>query len=367
MSLNHYPTCACRCRYKISTPGDREHIAVNLPRVMTELEMMLPMNWNSMVIHVLTFHTLDIIKNIGPYHTANILDIERFHTLFKSLARGKLNVMRSIANHYTLLEAALEARLNGQVDWTIQPRKSSAAGYASRLDSEDKTDRMSHPKGSFKLRDLTDEEFKQIQTLWADEYPEYHELHRAFNRVNTRRGRHKLKFISEWNIPSSRPNKEAEKRWEKMTRQVKVYLRVQYGGNIFRARNSKKSNRTDDTHVRLDYLPAEHRLGQQPVRKKAYARIKRLLVHAPFPGGKERVIVDGQWFEPMGVCLLANTTLVRKNKNYHFNHSSRFTFIHNCYTRPVAVWPHDPLDKLHSSNPRKQWMDVIDLNQEETV
>jgi hypothetical protein len=144
---------------------------------------------------------------------------------------------------------------------------------------------------------------------------------------------------------------------------LQVYLRAQYGGHIFRAKQSKKANRTDDAYIRMDYLPAEHRVGEHPTRKKAYTQIRRLLLHEPFPGGKERIIVDGQWFEPAGECPVAKTTLVRKNRNYHFNHSSRFTFIQN--TRPLALWPHDPLNQLHESHPRKNCFDIIDLNQDE--
>ena len=88
---------------KVSTPGDRAYLEENIPVVMTKLEMMMPIDWNTTVIHLFTNHTIDTIKALGPFNAANILDIERFHTLFKSLARGKENVMASIKNHYLLL------------------------------------------------------------------------------------------------------------------------------------------------------------------------------------------------------------------------------------------------------------------------
>ena len=47
----------------------------------------------------------------GPFSSANMLKIERFQTVFKSLARGTRNVMQSIQNHYELKEASDYNRL----------------------------------------------------------------------------------------------------------------------------------------------------------------------------------------------------------------------------------------------------------------
>ena len=89
---------------KVSTPGDRAYLVEAIPVVMTKLEMMMPIDWNTTVVHLFTFHTVDTITAVGPFNAANILDIERFYTLFKSLARGRENVVASIKNHYLLLE-----------------------------------------------------------------------------------------------------------------------------------------------------------------------------------------------------------------------------------------------------------------------
>lgn len=134
---------------KVSTPGDREFLAGELPVLMTELEIMMSVNWNSTVVHIFTFHMLETIIRAGPYVANNILDIERFHTLFKALARCT-QVMASIKNHYLLLEASLTARLSLDLsmNWQRLPSRSSIPGHASRLDSEDRSDRLWHPKGT---------------------------------------------------------------------------------------------------------------------------------------------------------------------------------------------------------------------------
>ena len=151
-----------RCMRKVGTPGGRAYLMEWIPVVMTKLETLMPIDWNTTVVHISTQHTVDIIMALGPFHAANILDIERFHTLFKSLARGKENVMASIKNHYLLLEVSLSARMNEDMDWTSLPAKSTPAGYAGRLDSEDKDDRMCQPFSKATNGILLPEELKQV-------------------------------------------------------------------------------------------------------------------------------------------------------------------------------------------------------------
>lgn len=100
-----------RLLYKVSTPGDRTWIASRLPETLTWLEMRMPITWNTAVIHILLCCITKQMEAVGPLHSANLLDIERFQTVFKGLARGTADVMESILNHYVLLETTLSNRL----------------------------------------------------------------------------------------------------------------------------------------------------------------------------------------------------------------------------------------------------------------
>jgi hypothetical protein len=201
--------------HKVSTPGDRADLAQQIPEVMTQLEMAMPITWNTTVIHIFTFHTLDILKRAGPYNVANILDIERYHTLFKSFARAKKHVMASIHNHYILHEAAQSARLDEDMIWTDAPARSTFAGHAARQDSEDKRDRLCEPLGEKDQGHLTPEEFQQVQTLWADNYATYQGLHQKFNRSCRARPALREAGLSEWK-PVLSPLSEEEKKWQRM-------------------------------------------------------------------------------------------------------------------------------------------------------
>jgi hypothetical protein len=362
-----------RCMRKVSTPGDRAYLLEWIPVVMTKLELLMPIDWNTIVVHIFTHHTVDIIMALGPFNAANILDIERFHTLFKSLARGKENVMASIKNHYLLLEVALSARMNEDIDWTTLPAKSTPAGYAGRLDSEDKDDRMCQPFGAATNGTLLADELKQVQTLWADSYPVYFNLHKRYNAW-ARKQKYGVKnkhfqTVETW-TPSARqitagmqPLSTEEKAWQAMTNDTKDYKKVQFAGNFFKTRKSEKYLKTDDSNIGTDYRQAGPR-GQTSV-LKAYASIKRMFIHAAYPGGPSRVIVEGEWYRDMGKCPVAKTTLVKRDKHHNFNLSARFMFLEDCYRRPVALWPFDPLHRLESEDPKTKWFHVIDRNQEE--
>ena len=136
------------------------------------------------------------------------------------------------------------------------------------------------------------------------------------------------------------------------------YQRVEYAGALFRTEGSQRNIKNSDAYVRLDYKAPGRREIQ-----KAYAAIQRLFVHEAYPGGPRRYVLEGKWFKVVGVCPIANTTLVRYCPSMPFNTSSRFVFLDACYQRPVAIWPHDPLGDLPLGDRRKDWFDVIDRNQ----
>jgi hypothetical protein len=387
----------CRCMYKTSTPGDRATIRKQLPVVLTSLEMKMPINWCTMVIHVLGFHSLDQFEEAGPYVVSNLLDIERYHTLYKSMARGTNNVMASINNHYALLEAAISARLEDDIAWTTAPTVSSVAGLSARMDSRDRADRFCRALGGATSSTLSDEAYQQVQTLWADAYPEYAAFHRRFNAARRRRVDGIYESISMWSTRETVGQDDSGStgayylftladqtifvfvfvchttficvllldgirsrvRACNLICVLQLHNRMEYAGATFRTWDSQKNlKHHDDAQLVLDYSPP----GSDEI-KRAYARIKRLFVHQAYPGGPSRCIVEGSWYDVVGTCLVSKTTLVRRNRANPFNTSSRFAFLDNCSERPVAVWPRDPFDQLPDGHREKKWFHVIDRNQ----
>ena len=113
------------------------------------------------------------------------------------------------------------------------------------------------------------------------------------------------------------------------------YERVEYGGYTFGTKQSQMNNKHDNSHLRVDYNEPVGRNNSRPA--IAYATITELFVHTMYPGGPSKVVVGGSWLEVMGKCPITGTTLVRKNANHPFNLSTKFTFLQECYTMPVAL------------------------------
>ena len=204
--------------YKSSTPGDRDAIAKDLAHYGTKLEMMMPIAWNTLVMHVLNFHTVSILERTGGFAAGNMLDIENWHTLFKSFGRGTTDIMASFRVHYVLWVASQIGRMDHTSVWHSLPARSSFAGYASRLDSANPQDRVHHFLGKSSKQHLSSEAFRQIITCWRGLHAGYDAFHRKFERLRAR-----LDDIREW-VPRSAlvPLSEDELKWQGMTDVVEV-------------------------------------------------------------------------------------------------------------------------------------------------
>jgi hypothetical protein len=141
------------------------------------------------------------------------------------------------------------------------------------------------------------------------------------------------------------------------------YERVEYGGYIFCTKRSQEGHKHDNSTFKVDYNELVGRNRSVPA--TAYATIRDLFVHTMYPGGPSKVVVCGSWFDVIGKCPIAGTTLVRKNPNNSFNVNAKYTFIQECYTMPLALWPYDPFCRLPAGDPHRHYYDIIDRNQPE--
>ena len=148
-----------------------------------------------------------------------------------------------------------------------------------------------------------------------------------------------------------------------MTNSIKEYKKVQFAGNFFKTRKAEKYLKTDDSHFGIDYKQLGPR-GQTNI-VKAYAAVKRTFVYTAYLGGPSRVVVEGEWCSDMDKCPVAGTSLINRDKRSAFNLIVRFMFLEDCYRRPVALWPSDPLHRLDDEDPKRKWFHVIDRNQDE--
>jgi hypothetical protein len=229
-----------RTQHKVSTPGDREWLKINIPLVMTALEIVMPVWWNTLVIHYFTFHTVQILEAIGPFCALNMMDYERFHTQFKKLATSTKDIMTSIKNSWQLKDAAMQNRMTQDVEWSSLPARATPAGLAIRPDSAVKTDRMVEALGQPASSSLNNDELQQIQDLWAIDNVEYDRFRDKFRRARIfkrkRKGSKAKEQAAQMTLENWEFGKEALgndgrqaerqvnfRRWQRMQTKVKVH------------------------------------------------------------------------------------------------------------------------------------------------
>ena len=88
--------CLGRCMHKVSTPGDRQAVSTELAEICATLEMTMPISWETIVMHILCFHTVQIMQHLGPFHASNMLDAERYGYCCVLLAVALLQLFVSI-------------------------------------------------------------------------------------------------------------------------------------------------------------------------------------------------------------------------------------------------------------------------------
>ena len=76
----------------IHTHSTVDACEAELVRVLTKMEVMLPLCWNTNVRHVL-LHLCEYIRRFGPFFTHNMLPFERWHIQFKRCVRSGHHTM----------------------------------------------------------------------------------------------------------------------------------------------------------------------------------------------------------------------------------------------------------------------------------
>ena len=358
-----------KVRRKVSTPGDREIIQERLPVIMTQLEMALPLSWSTTVVHIFTFHILHLLEAAGPYCVANMMDYERYHTLFKKFARGRMNLMQSIREHHTLWLACQDQR-NQQVQlkWEKTPLRSTPAGFQSRPKSKNRLDRFVSTKGSIEKKyTLLDHELVQIELLWATVDEEYGAFHARFVLFNDRLPANaRLSSIKDWQGTRRNPTTPREQLWQKMNREVVMYKRAEYAGNHFCTEKyqTEKKVKYDNTHVREDYLAQDSQGVEETLTR--FGTIKNIFVHQAFPNGPAKVVLCCRWFETITQSdAITGLAVVQEKRNLPENTKDKFTFLETVYQVPVAVWKYMPFKEFKGNDERRTYFNIIDRNQDQ--
>jgi hypothetical protein len=140
-----------------------------------------------------------------------------------------------------------------------------------------------------------------------------------------------------------------------------VAAKVEYGGQPLRTKASEKGNKHVDSFIRLDFKEQIGRSSRTRTRP-SYGQIKHLFSHEMYPGGPTHVVVEAEWFDDKGFNEVSKLPMVQKSDRLLFD-GSRLAFLKECYPRPLAFWPNDPLRLLAADDERRTFFQVIDRNE----
>ena len=273
-------TCLEGLQAQKHTTASLDQLENRMVQVLAECEHTLPVVWCSGVKHY-NLHLVSYIRRCGPFEEHNMLAFERWHTIFKRLARGRRNIMASIHHHWTMVLASSAWRLESQggTEWTSRGFGSSLAGKTEM----DYTRRIVTVKGGRRQVELSIEDFAQVQDLWAVVNKDYDSLRDLYRTsIGERRGYGVSQLPAGQDILSLN-GKQLTRKQRSMLKMSKTAYEVDRASlnNIpFCTAAHARGLQTDDSVIKDMYEELEEKMEQKP----SFAWIKRLLIHELYPG-----------------------------------------------------------------------------------
>jgi hypothetical protein len=259
------------CQAKSHTASSLTRLQNRLVQTLTQLEIRLPVAFNSQVAHVL-LHLTTFIRRCGPFKDHNMLVFERWQTVFKKLARGTKNLHSSIENHYTKIFNANLWRCpsqGGDVD-SVPGFRSTVMG-AKEIDY---TDRVWKVRSAETDTMLDEDTYNQLQDLWAIENRTYDRMR---DRYRTSVHDRRAQLPPDWD-GGRRALTEEEKTFLTMTPAIKLVDRIEYNGLAFRTTASQNRRQIDDATIKIWYNE------DNGTRTPAFATIQRMFLHSMTAG-----------------------------------------------------------------------------------
>ena len=178
-------------------------------RILTKLEIMLPLYWNTSTRHLL-LHTVDFIERFGHVWAFSMLGVERIHVMIKKLGRSKRNIMASIQKNNDLLaQSQLQWRYDSEHKWSTDARQSS---FLLKKDIPERR-YLVLPKGSLNKRTLDFAFFKYFQDAWTVVSPDFREFRDQYYVTYLRKCRRENRKPVSFKMWQADTNTEEQKRY----------------------------------------------------------------------------------------------------------------------------------------------------------
>jgi hypothetical protein len=104
-------TCAGKFIRHVKTAAEAAVAHLELAKILTECEIKLPIYWCTITRHIL-LHMKYFVAMFGSFRTWNMLPIERFHVLLKSMMSSKKNMLAGLDASYQRYVVAQESNIS---------------------------------------------------------------------------------------------------------------------------------------------------------------------------------------------------------------------------------------------------------------
>jgi hypothetical protein len=139
---------------------------------MTELEIALPMYWNTLAKHLIPCRLYEQMDLWGRMWAHNMLVFERMHVLLKGMVRSGKNMTASVAHTYGMYSVSQsKQRFNSEVSWANEA-KSSSLSCRPLVGPECRNTIPLGIKSARTIR-LPDRVYAQLLNLWGTRNPAF--------------------------------------------------------------------------------------------------------------------------------------------------------------------------------------------------
>jgi hypothetical protein len=332
---------------------DLNQLEVDLIEVLARLETLLPISWCTSVAHV-ALHLCEFIRRCGPFKDFNMLVFERFHTMVKKLIKGNKNQLASFHNHYVMLVNSSEWRAMTQraeeEGVVVSKAKWLAKGFSSTIAASkpvDYRDKIVTTSGAQRPAVLNQTDFNTIRYLWTSDDEE----HKRYSWLLNAYRKHPNVMNPSVHLPQELPDnvrirgmRESDRRYLGMLPNIDIveYASINKDLATFRTMDAQQCTRTNNSAIKGWYHELE-RGANDLAWTAAYGWVKRIFLHAIYPGSKPRVIVECEWLDMLPEASFGGLLRGRKVLDRPAGTGPpRFVFLKECTPYNIAILLEDP-------------------------
>ena len=188
---------------------------------MTELEILLPMYWNTLAKHLIPCRLYEQTKLWGRMWAHNMLVFERMHVLLKGMVRSGKNMTASVSNTYGMYSVSQNKhRFDPNQVWANEAKSSSLSCRPLVYPEQ----REAVPLGikSAKQNTLPSHLYAQLLSLWATKKPMFNRLLLRYLNDCARNGKTKEENLFEMHTWAPDRMSGDQKQLLKLNRRTKV-------------------------------------------------------------------------------------------------------------------------------------------------